>query len=574
MAAITKNAKEILYDRYLLKDRNGNIIETPRQLFKRLSTFLASAEINNNAYWEKQFFKLMNKLDFLPNSPTLMNAGTPKGQLSACFVLPVNDSLKSIFTTLKNAALIHQSGGGTGFNFSRLRPKNDKTSSFQGTSSGPIAFMKIFDAATENVKQGGKRRGANMGILNINHPDIEDFIRAKSAKNELRNFNISVGITNGFMEAVKNNKVWKLINPRTMKIEKRIKAVALWELIIQEAWKTGDPGLVFLDTINQANPTPKIGNIESTNPCGEVPLLDYESCNLGSINLSHMVIQKENPDEIDWDKLASTIAIAVRFLDNVISLNYYLLPQIKSITLRNRKIGLGIMGWAEMLIKLGIPYASIEALDLGKKLMLFIKEKSYDTSKKLAIEKGMFPEWKNSRHFNGNPLRNATCNSIAPTGTISVIADTSYSIEPLFALAYKRSGILGGKIQLEVNKLFKEKMKSLGLWNTALRKIIYETGTVKNCDAIPSSIKKIFETSMEIPWKYHLLHQKAFQEFTDNAVSKTINLPEETSSKEIGEIYWTAWEYHLKGITIYRYGSRETQVLQKCDFNNLAKDCQ
>jgi ribonucleoside-diphosphate reductase alpha chain len=359
-----------------------------------------------------------------------------------------------------------------------------------------------------------------------------------------------------------------------MKIEKRIKAVTLWELIIQEAWKTGDPGLVFLDTINKANPTPKIGNIESTNPCGEVPLLDYESCNLGSINLSHMVIQKENSAEINWDKLAATIATAVRFLDNVISLNYYLLPQIKSITLRNRKIGLGVMGWAEILIKLGIPYSSIEALDLGKKLMRFIKEKSYDTSKKLAIEKGMFPEWKNSRHFNGNPLRNATCNSIAPTGTISVIADTSYSIEPLFALAYKRTGILGSKTQMEVNKLFKGKMKSLGLWNTALKKIIYEAGTVKNCDTIPSSIKKIFETSMEIPWKYHLLHQKAFQEFTDNAVSKTINLPEETSPKEIGEIYWTAWEYHLKGITIYRYGSRETQVLQKCDFNNLAKDCQ
>ncbi len=574
MATLTKNAKEILFDRYLLKDRNGMIIETPHQLFKRVSKFLASREINNKGNWEKQFFKLMYNLDFLPNSPTLMNADTSKGQLSACFVLPVNDSLKGVFTTLKNAALIHQSGGGTGFNFSRLRPKNDNTSSFQGTSSGPIAFIKIFDAATENVKQGGKRRGANMGILNINHPDIEDFIRAKSTKNELRNFNISVGITNDFMEAVKNNKVWKLTNPRTMKIEKRVKAVALWELIIQEAWKTGDPGLMFLDTINKANPTPDLGKIESTNPCGEVALLDYESCNLGSINLSNMVVQNENSAEIDWDKLASTIATAIRFLDNVISLNYYFLPQITSITLKNRKIGLGVMGWAEMLIKLGIPYASIEALDLGKKLMLFIKEKSYHTSKKLAVEKGMFPEWTNSRHYNGNPLRNATCNSIAPTGTISVIADTSYSIEPLFALIYKRSGILGNKTQLEVNKLFKKKMKSLKLWNAALKKVIYETGTAKNCDTIPKQIKKIFETSMEIPWKYHLLHQKAFQEYTDNAVSKTINLSENTTSEEIGEIYWTAWEYQLKGITIYRYGSRETQVPQRCEIHNLAKDCQ
>jgi len=574
MAALTKNAKEILNDRYLLKDRNGIVIETPKQLFKRVSKFLASAEINNKKEWEKRFFNLMNTLDFLPNSPTLMNAGTPKGQLSACFVLPVNDSLKSIFTTLKNAALIHQSGGGTGFNFSRLRPKNDKTSSNQGTSSGPIAFMKIYDTATENVKQGGKRRGANMGILNINHPDIEDFITIKTFQNELQNFNISVGISNDFMEAVKNNKVWKLINPRTLKIEKKINARILWQLIIDEAWKTGDPGLVFLDTINKYNPTPAIGKIESTNPCGEVPLLDYESCNLGSINLSQMVMQKENFAEIDWEKLALTIETAVRFLDNVVTVNYYLLPQIKSITLRNRKIGLGVMGWAEMLIKLKIPYATLEALDLGKKVMRFIKEKSYHTSKKLAIEKGMFPEWKNSKHYNGNPLRNATCNSIAPTGTISVIADTSYSIEPLFALAYKRSGILGGKTQIEVNKLFKDKMKSLGLWNTTLKKYIYENGSIKNYDAIPSAVKKIFETSQEISWKYHLLHQKAFQEFTDNAVSKTINLPENTSVEEIAEIYWTAWEYNLKGITIYRYGSREKQVIQKCDFNNISKDCQ
>jgi len=574
MAALTKNAKEILNDRYLLRDRNGIVIETPKQLFKRVSKFLASAEINNKSEWEKRFFNLMNKLDFLPNSPTLMNAGTPKGQLSACFVLPVNDSLKSIFTTLKNAALIHQSGGGTGFNFSRLRPKNDKISSNQGTSSGPIAFMKIYDTATENVKQGGKRRGANMGILNITHPDIEDFITIKTFQNELQNFNISVGITNDFMEAVKNDKVWQLINPRTLKIEKKINARILWQLIINEAWKTGDPGLVFLDTINKYNPTPAIGKIESTNPCGEVPLLDYESCNLGSINLSHMVTQKENFAEIDWEKLTITIETAVRFLDNVVTVNYYLSPQIKSITLRNRKIGLGVMGWAEMLIKLNIPYASLEALDLAKKVMRFIKEKSYQTSKKLAIEKGMFPEWKNSKHFNGNPLRNATCNSIAPTGTISVIADASYSIEPLFALAYKRTGILGGKTQIEVNKLFKEKMKSLGLWNTVLKKHIFETGNIKNYEAIPSALKKVFETSQEIPWKYHLFHQKAFQEFTDNAVSKTINLPENTSPEKIAEIYWTAWEYNLKGITIYRYGSRENQVIQKCDFNNISKDCQ
>jgi len=574
MAILTKNALEILNQRYLLRDANGTIIETTaNQLFKRVAKFVASAETKNKSIWKKSFFQVMTNLDFLPNSPTLMNAGLPKGQLSACFVLPVNDSLNSIFTTLKNAALIHQSGGGTGFNFSRLRPKNDRVSTSAGTSSGPIAFMKIYNTATENVKQGGKRRGANMGILNINHPDIEGFITSKSDKSELQNFNISVGITDDFMEAVKNNKSWNLTNPRTLKVEKRINAKFLWQLIIKEAWKTGDPGLIFLDTINYNNPTPNLGKIESTNPCGEVPLLDYESCNLGSVNLSHMILTEGNKTEINWNKLASTIEISIRFLDNIISLNYYLLPEIKQITEKNRKIGLGIMGWAEMLIQLNIPYASIKALNLGEKIMKFIKEKSYETSAKLAIEKGAFPEWKNSKHSNNKPIRNGTCNSIAPTGTISVIADTSYSIEPLFALAYKRTGILGGKSQIEINKFFKNNMKILGLWNRTLQKTVFETGSIRNIKSIPLEIKKIFETSLEIPWKYHLLHQKAFQKYTDNAVSKTINLPENTSIKEIAKIYWTAWKYKLKGITIYRYGSRDEQVLQKCNFNNLT-NCQ
>lgn len=573
MAALTKNALEILTDRYLLKDHNGTVVETVNQLFKRVSKFVATAENNNKSTWENNFFQVMNNLDFLPNSPTLMNAGVVNGQLSACFVLPIEDSLSSIFTTLKNAALIHQSGGGTGFNFSNLRPKNDRTSSFSGTSSGPVAFMKIYDTATEKVKQGGKRRGANMGILDINHPDIEEFIVSKSDKTELQNFNISVGITDDFMEAVKKNQNWNLINPRTLKFEKTIKATLLWQLIIEEAWKTGDPGLLFLDTINNANPTPNLARIKSTNPCGEVPLLDFESCNLGSINLSHMVTTKENEPKIDWDKLASVIKIAIRFLDNIINVNYYILSEIKSITQRNRKIGLGVMGWAEMLIQLNIPYASNKAVDLGEKLMKFIKEKSYKTSEKLAVEKGEFTEWHKSKHRNNKPLRNVTCNSIAPTGTISVIADTSYSIEPLFALAYKRTGILGGKNQIEVNKLFKDKMKTLGVWNEALKQAIFETGSIRKVETISSAVKKLFETSQEIPWEYHLLHQKAFQKYTDNAVSKTINLPENTSVKEISKIYWMAWEYKLKGITIYRYGSREEQVIQKCNFNNLT-NCQ
>ncbi len=390
MVNLTKNAKEILNDRYLLRDSKNNIIETVHQLFKRVAKFVAATESNNRSTWEKKFFELMNTLDFLPNSPTLMNAGMPKGQLSACFVLPIKDSLDNIFTTLKNAALIHQSGGGTGFNFSKLRPKNDRVTSSYGTSSGPIAFIKIYDTATENVKQGGKRRGANMGILNVDHPDIEAFITSKSDKNSFQNFNISVGITDDFMEAVKSDLSWSLINPRTLEVEKKLDARLLWQCIAEEAWKTGDPGLLFLNTINDTNPTPNLGRIESTNPCGEVPLLDYESCNLGSINLSHMVTNERNEPKINWNKLALTVKTAIRFLDNIINVNYYLLPETKLITQRNRKIGLGIMGWAEMLIQLEIPYASIEAVELGNKIMKFIKEKSYEASAKLAEEKECF----------------------------------------------------------------------------------------------------------------------------------------------------------------------------------------
>lgn len=569
---LTDNAIQILKDRYLLKDEKGKTIETVEELFQRVARLIASAESEEKKLWQKRFYKLMSSLSFLPNSPTLMNAGLPKGQLSACFVLPINDSLNSIFTTLKNSALIHQSGGGTGFNFSKLRPKNDVITSTGGTSSGPVSFMKIYDAATEYVKQGGKRRGANMGILNVDHPDILEFINSKSDKNTLLNFNISVGITDDFMHALKNDLNWNLINPRTKEIEKIIKAKLLWKHITKEAWRTGDPGLIFLDTINYHNPTPNLGDIESTNPCGEVPLLPNESCNLGSINLSKMILKKGEKIVINWNKLQETIHLGVHFLDNVITANYYILPEIESITKANRKIGLGIMGWAEMLLLLEIPYASTQAIELAGRLMKFIKIESYNASANLAKKRGHFPTLENSIHNNIN-LRNATCNSIAPTGSISIIANTSYSIEPLFALAYMRTGILGRKTQIEINKVFKSKMKSLGLWNENIKQIVYETGSIKGIDSIPDHIKKLFETSLEIPWNYHLLHQKAFQKYTDNAVSKTINLPKDTSVKEIAEIYWTAWEYKLKGITIYRYSSRNKQVLQKCNYNSL-EDCQ
>jgi ribonucleoside-diphosphate reductase alpha chain len=564
---LTKNATQILNARYLKKDINGKIVETPNALFRRVAKHISNIEEINRKEWENTFYKVMVNLEFLPNSPTLMNAGLPNGQLSACFVLPVKDSLNSIFTTLKNAALIHQSGGGTGYNFSKLRPKGDVVTSSGGTSSGPIAFMKIYDAATEYVKQGGKRRGANMGILNAEHPDIEDFIKSKSDNVSLRNFNISIGISDRFMRAVQLNNDWELINPRNHTVHKTVRASDIWQVIVEAAWKTGDPGLIFLDTINKENPIPKQGRIQTTNPCGEVPLLDHESCNLGSLNLIKMVKTLDGKWKVDWDKLEQTIATTIRLLDNVISANHYLLPQVKSKTTKNRKVGLGVMGWAEMLIMLGLPYASDEAVQLGEKLMAFIHSKSYNASNALAKERGTFPNWNESIYATEKRMRNATCNSIAPTGSISVIANTSYSIEPLYALAYKRVGILENETQMEINPVFLEKMGLLGLWTEELKFEVMKTGSIQQAKSVPKKIRKLFETSLEIPWKWHLLHQRAFQRYTDNAVSKTINLLEKTTKQEISKIYFTAWEYGLKGITIYRNGSKPNQVLQTCNLN-------
>lgn len=565
---LTENSLQILGERYFLRDSKGKIKETPTQFFRRVAKHVASAEQTEKAEWADTFYRVMANLEFLPNSPTLMNAGLPKGQLSACFVLPVEDRLEAIFTTLKNAALIHQSGGGTGYNFSKLRPKGDFVSSSGGKSSGPIAFMKVYDAATEHVKQGGKRRGANMGMLNANHPDIEAFIISKSDGTQLQNFNISVGITDDFMQAVANNEDWELINPRTQQVEKRVKATQLWDSIVREAWKTGDPGLIFLDTIDRNNPTPGQGQIISTNPCGEVPLLDYESCNLGSLNLIKVLSKEGEIPTIDWSKLQSNIQIALRFLDNVISVNHYLLPQTKQKSTGNRKVGLGVMGWAELLISLEIPYASDKAVRLGERLMEYIREESYGASEALAKDRGTFPFWQESVYAPHLPLRNATCNSIAPTGSISVIANTSYSVEPLYGLAFNRVGILGSKTQTELNTIFVGKMKQLGLWSEEVKTEVMKTGSIQNLKSIPAEVKKLFETSREIPWKYHLLHQNAFQKYTDNAVSKTINLPKTASVREISKIYRTSWEYGLKGITIYRDGSKRNQVLQHCNLIN------
>lgn len=563
MKTLNANALRVLESRYLLKNSDGSIVETPEQLFKRVAHHIANAEhlLNNSEqqlYWEKEFFAVMSRLEFLPNSPTLMNAGLPLNQLSACFVLPVEDSIADIFTTLKNTALIQQSGGGTGFNFSALRHNGDFINSSHGYSTGPISFMKIFDAATDNIKQGGKRRGANMGILNIDHPDIEEFIELKNVEGVLSNFNISVGITDAFMIAVEKNADWELKHPISRKSIKSIPARALWNKIISNAWLTGDPGLIFLDTINESNPTPKIGAITCTNPCGEVPLLSYEACNLGSIDVAKFYNEKKN--KIDYERLEKCITTAIRFLDNVIEVNNYVIPEIKTMVKGNRKIGLGIMGWAELLIKLETPYASEKAVKLGEELMAFINEKSFDASQKLAEERGVFKNWDNSIYNENVKLRNATRTSIAPTGTISIIAGTSSSIEPLFALAIHRENVLNNETLTEINEACLIYLKRKNLLTDEIVSEIKKSGSIQNT-GLPNEIKELFKTSLEIEPYWHIQHQVAFQKHTDNAVSKTINLPGGATVADVENAYLTAWKNKAKGITIYRYGSKSQQVL-------------
>ncbi|ELR71116.1 Ribonucleotide reductase of class II (coenzyme B12-dependent) [Fulvivirga imtechensis AK7] len=554
--------------RYLRRDKYGNLIETPKQLFQRVAHAVAQAELQwgtdkDASCWERRFLDVMMDLRFLPNSPTLMNAGTPSGQLSACFVLPVYDHLADIFSALRLAALIQQHAGGTGFNFSHLRPKNDRLHRTQGTAAGPVSFMKIFNATTEYVKQGGKRRGANMGILGIDHPDIEEFITCKRKEGNLRNFNISIGISDAFMAALEQDASWKLIHPNTQQVVKKIKARQLWDLVTESAWTSGDPGLIFLDTINTFNPTPDIGKIEATNPCGEVPLLSNESCNLGSINLSRFVDDHQGQTTLDWNGLAQTVNIAVRFLDNVIEINNYLSPEMRKIALGNRKIGLGVMGWAEALSKLEIPYESNKAVHLAERLMKFIAENSWNASKGLCKERGVFQNWEKSIYYPNSPVRNATRTSIAPTGTISIIADTSSSIEPFFALAYQRQHILQDETLEEINNSLIRYMQRHQIEPSVVTEHIQQTGTLSGLVSIPEKMKNIFKTALEIAPLWHLRHQTAFQKYTDNAVSKTINLPKEATREDVDFIYKTAWREGLKGITIFRYHSRNSQVIQK-----------
>lgn len=591
----SENAIKVLEKRYLKRDKDGNCTETPSDMFKRVAETIAKGDLNFGKSQEevnqlsKRFYDVITHRFFMPNSPTLMNAGRELGQLAACFVLPVEDSLEGIFETIKNTALIHQSGGGTGFSFSRLRPKNSVVKSTMGVSSGPVSFMEVFNAATEAVKQGGTRRGANMGILRVDHPDIIEFINCKSDNDKLNNFNISVAITDKFMDAYLKGEDYDLVNPQNNEVVGRMCAKDVFDLIVDCAWRNGEPGVVFIDKMNADNPTPLIGAIESTNPCGEVPLLPYEACNLGSINLGLMMKEENGSMNVDWDLLEKTVRTAMRFLDNVIEVNKYPLPQISELVSNNRKIGLGVMGWADMLMKAGISYGSEEGTKLAGQVMEFIDYISKSESIELAKERGRFNNFKGSIYDRSNylfnkfkgksagkisddmwakldsdiqkyGLRNATTTCIAPTGTISMIAGASGGVEPLFGLVFSRL-IMDGTEMLEVNPIFKDYMLSHNLYSDNLMAQIAKDGSLSHVEGVPNEIKRIFVTAHDVAPYWHVKMQAAFQLHVDNAVSKTVNFVESATREDIKEVYILAYKNNLKGITVYRNNSRQFQPM-------------
>jgi ribonucleoside-diphosphate reductase alpha chain len=570
----------VLERRYLAKDSAGAPAETPGQMFRRVAHNIAQAERLYNAEnvdkavaetlvseWEERFRALMQSLDFLPNSPTLMNAGRDIQQLSACFVLPVPDSIEGIFGAIKETAVIHQSGGGTGFSFSRLRPRGDRVKSTMGVASGPVSFLRVFDAATEAIKQGGARRGANMGILAVDHPDIEEFIGLKADMQSLTNFNISVAVTEAFMQAVEDDREYDLVNPRDGSIAGRMRARHIFDLIVENAWTNGDPGIVFLDRINRDNPTPRLGEIEAVNPCGEQPLLPYESCNLGSVNLSRFVLVDGERRRLDWERLATMIPDCVRFLDNVIDMNDYPAPEIDAATKATRKIGLGVMGWHDALLQLRIAYDSEEAIELAEEVASFVQAKANDASLELARERGTFPAWVGSRYDPEAPYRNATRTTIAPTGTISIIADASSGIEPVFALAFERRHYLDAEepskltTLREANSRFVEAARDGGWYSEEMAGYAAEGGSLREREDVPEWARRVFVTAHEITPEWHVRMQAAFQRHVDNAVSKTINFPHDATEADVASAYWLAYREGCKGITIYREGSRDYSVL-------------